>query len=83
MPPFEIADDDVGMTRYSAGGREPRLIRRVDIRVFQRIAWRDEPPDRAKIQAIEGGQRKLAVSVMRRVERTAEKADAAQFWRVV
>jgi hypothetical protein len=74
---LEIADSNRRLARHSLGGGEPRLVRGHILRFgFQRVPRRDEPPHLIEPKRADCAQADPTMSPVRRVEGTAEEADA-------
>lgn len=73
---LDIRDDDAGMTRQCPCiGRAGEKIGQF-ARALERIARRDEPPHIIKMQLPQRHKAGIEMTLMRRVERPAQKADA-------
>lgn len=73
---LEPHDDDARIARDLARRRNARGERGQSVRIFQRIAGRDEPPQPIEPQPRERNAGNKRVAFVRRIERAAEEADA-------
>jgi hypothetical protein len=74
---LKITDDNVRVIGDSAGEPQAVIIVSVIGWVFERIARRHQPPDRVETEPFQRLQRYFAMTLMRRVKRSAQKSDAA------
>ena len=72
---FEPGHVDAGVRCHFARGDEALLERRQGVRVLERIARGDEPPDAVEAEPFQRQQARGAMARVRRIERTAEQAD--------
>ncbi len=69
------ADVDARMASKRARRLDTRRERRQTMRILQRIAGTDEPPDAIEIEPAQGDEARGAMALMRRIETAAEEAD--------
>ena len=69
------ANIDARMTRKCARGGDTLGNGARSLRIFERIAGRDQPPDTIKLETLEREQSRTKMGLMRRIEGSAEQAD--------
>ena len=72
---FEARNVDAGMMREGACRGDSGGQRRQAARVLEGISGRDEPPDAVKLETLQGKKGGAEMSLVRRVESSAEQAD--------
>src|SRR5690348_1413952 len=72
---LEAGHVDARVMRERAGGGNSRRQRREAIRVLERIAGRDQPPDTVEAETLHREQRRADVRFMGWIERSAKQAD--------
>src|SRR5262249_47037408 len=66
---------DARVPRHVARRNNPLLERSEAARIFERIAWRDEPPNPVEVEALHGKETSAEMSAVRRIERAPEQTD--------
>ena len=66
---------DARVPRHVARRNNPLLERSEAARIFERIAWRDEPPNPIEVEALHGKETSAEMGAVRRIERAAEQTD--------
>ena len=74
---FHVGDPDRRVADDRPRALHPFVQRQQGTAVLQRILRADQPPDLVQVQAFDRRQADEAVSLVRRVERSAEQADGA------
>ena len=81
---LEIGDDEARVARDLAGYLQALVIVAIAVGLLQRVLRRDQPPDPVETKPLQRVEGNGAMTVMRRIERAAEQADAlavAERWR--
>ena len=73
---LDVGNANPRMSGHGLRIGHPRCQGRHSRRRFQGILWRYEPPDFIQIEAAQGLEADMAMSVMRRIERSPQKAYA-------